>query len=132
VSDPADVGANPGPSGLTRRETLKRGAVAGAALVWTTPIVQALSMDAAHADPASGGQKGSSPTPSVLPTKIGPSPDVLGGKKGPGDSELPYTGSDTGRLGALGLGMVATGAALGVVAAAARKGRQHGKHAPNA
>jgi hypothetical protein len=94
-------------------------------------------MDAAHADRASGGQKDPDPspsvTPSVLPTKVGPpTPDVLGDKHGPDDGKLPYTGSEVGALGAVGLGLLATGAALGGAAAAARKGRNHGKHAPNA
>jgi len=35
--------------GLTRRETLRRGAALGGALLWSVPTVQSLTMTAAHA-----------------------------------------------------------------------------------
>ena len=38
-----------GPSGLTRRELLKRGAVLGGALAWSTPVVQLIGMNPAMA-----------------------------------------------------------------------------------
>lgn len=113
-------------AGLTRRETLKRGAIVGGALVWVTPVVQALTLDAAHADPASGE---SQPTPRPSPTT-----EVIGEKQGPGGpgtavegGKLPYTGSHVGTLGAVGLGVLATGAALGAAAS-----RRKGKHAGSA
>jgi hypothetical protein len=39
--------------GLTRREALKKGAVLGGALVWTTPLVQAIGMRPAQAQEVS-------------------------------------------------------------------------------
>ena len=38
---------------MSRRDVLRRGAVVGGALVWTVPVVQAVSMQAAHAESAS-------------------------------------------------------------------------------
>lgn len=46
------------PSGITRREALKRGAVIGTA-AWVVPAVQVLRMDAAAADSPSGAGHGS-------------------------------------------------------------------------
>jgi hypothetical protein len=40
---------------LTRRETLKRGAALGGALIWSVPAVQSLTMTAASAQPPSPG-----------------------------------------------------------------------------
>lgn len=40
-------------SGLTRRETLKRGAIFGGALVWATPVVQMVGMRPAFAQETS-------------------------------------------------------------------------------
>lgn len=41
------------PHGLTRREALKKGALLGGALVWTTPAVQAIGIMPAHAQEVS-------------------------------------------------------------------------------
>lgn len=38
------------PTGLDRRTALKRGALVGGALVWAVPVVQAVSLTAAHAE----------------------------------------------------------------------------------
>jgi hypothetical protein len=40
--------------GITRREALRRGALLGGALVWTTPIVQAIGIRPAFAQVPSG------------------------------------------------------------------------------
>ena len=42
-------------SGLTRREILKRGALFGGAVLWTTPVIQTVSMSRAAAQVASPG-----------------------------------------------------------------------------
>lgn len=49
---PVDTGATP--ERLTRREALKRGALFGGALLWTTPAVQAIGMSRALAAEPSG------------------------------------------------------------------------------
>lgn len=121
-------------AGLTRRQALKRAAVAGGALVWATPVVQAVAMDAAHADRPSEGSGGPEPTPTSSPSTKPPT-DVLGDKYGPGSGggKLPYTGGPLAVLGALGAGAVAAGAALG--ATARRRGTRPaptGKHSPDA
>lgn len=43
------------PHGLTRREVLKKGALLGGALVWATPVVQAIGIQPAHAQEVSPG-----------------------------------------------------------------------------
>ena len=43
-----------GAGGLTRRQVLKRGAVAGVATAWAVPVVQAIAMSPSHADTPSG------------------------------------------------------------------------------
>lgn len=45
-------------SSLSRREALKQGAIAGGALLWVAPAVQAISINAAHAQTSSGGSGG--------------------------------------------------------------------------
>ena len=45
------------PEGLTRREALKRGAAFGGALLWATPVVQAIGMSRALAEGTSGNCK---------------------------------------------------------------------------
>lgn len=51
--------------GLNRRQALTRGALAGGALVWATPLVQVVSLTAAHAEspsaPPAGGGGGQPP-----------------------------------------------------------------------
>ena len=123
----------------SRRQLLKVGAV-GATLVWAVPTVQVLGMDAAHADTTStfptdtGGGGGS---PEVLGESYSaprsPAHHAVpggGGSAGGGGSvsaasavpatgsggELAYTGAETGRTAALGVGALAAGA--GLVAAA--------------
>ena len=100
-------GEQPGPSGLTRRDALRRAAAVGGALVWTVPVVQSLSGTAVAAD-------GSTEVEGV---KVGRSP---GGKGGDTETEvlgskLPRTGSVAGDVVALGVGAVAVGAATRAV-----------------
>jgi len=56
-------------SGITRRDVLKRGAVAGGAVLWAVPVVQVIGMTASHAEAASGG--GGTPTSHPTPTATG-------------------------------------------------------------
>jgi hypothetical protein len=63
------------PAGLSRRALLKRGAVVGAAAVWTVPVISAVSMTPAHADspsapvgPPPGGGGGVTPIDTGTPT----------------------------------------------------------------
>ncbi|MGH2787242.1 MAG: hypothetical protein ACRDJV_04950 [Actinomycetota bacterium] len=44
--------------GITRRETLKRGAALGGALLWSVPVIQTLGMTHAHAAVPSGPTPG--------------------------------------------------------------------------
>ena len=46
------------PVGLTRRQTLKRGALLGGALAWATPVVQVIGMKPAFATTPSEGTGG--------------------------------------------------------------------------
>ena len=41
-------------TGLSRRQVLKRGAVAGVATAWAVPVVQAIAINPSHADTPSG------------------------------------------------------------------------------
>ena len=80
-------------SGITRRDVLKRGAIAGGAVLWAVPVVQVIGMSASHAEAASGGggggttpppgggtvtptNTGSTPPTQVLPTELTQSPTV--------------------------------------------------------
>jgi hypothetical protein len=56
-------------SGITRRDVLKRGAVAGGAVLWAVPVVQVIGRTASHAEAASGG--GGTPTSHPTPTATG-------------------------------------------------------------
>jgi hypothetical protein len=98
--------------GVTRRQALKKGALTGAAIVWTVPVVQSIGMSAAHAD---------EPSTDVLPTKTGtteappsgPAPggtEVLGTQQG----ALAHTGADVpvARVAATAAASVAVGGAL--------------------
>lgn len=93
---------------ISRRAALKRGAVIGGTLVWTVPVVQAVSMTAAHAESASAPPRSSGGSPGQ---------PGAGGGQPPGD--LAYTGSSVPVLGSavVGAGLVATGVAATVVAA---------------
>lgn len=51
--------------GLDRRSLIKRGAVVGGALVWTTPLVQSITSPAFGATPSGGG--GNTGDPECLP-----------------------------------------------------------------
>jgi hypothetical protein len=138
-------------SGITRRDMLKRGAVAGTAVLWAVPVVQVIGMTASHAETASGGGGGGggggttpppgNPTPptNVLPTEFTqttptptPTPTVQGVEfqqppppaVNPPTATLPFTGAAVPVTGAvaLGAGLVATG----VAAVAATRRRQEG------
>jgi hypothetical protein len=131
---------------VSRREALKRGALAGGVLVWTVPVVQAVSLTAAHAEspsapPVGGGvgggggvgKPGAPGAPGAPNTPSGP--NAPGGPSAPGGSigqaapikpaapaehrgPLPFTGTSVPVLEAavVGAGLVATGVTATVVA----------------
>lgn len=43
------MGRETGPKAFSRRDVLRRGGIAGGALLWTAPVVQTIGMTAAHA-----------------------------------------------------------------------------------
>ena len=61
-------------SGITRRDVLKRGAVAGGAVLWAVPVVQVIGMSASHAAAASGGGGGGGGGGTTTPTPTGTTP----------------------------------------------------------
>ena len=60
MTDTSDIGSGSGGEqvGLTRRQTLKRGALLGGALAWATPVVQVIGMKPAFAVTPSEGTGG--------------------------------------------------------------------------
>lgn len=46
---------------VSRRNALKKGAIAGGALLWVTPVVQVVGLGQANAQAASGGPKSMRP-----------------------------------------------------------------------
>jgi hypothetical protein len=63
-------------AGLSRRDLLKRGAVVGATVAWTVPLVQVVSMTPAHADSPSAPPVNPPPTnpPPTNPPPVNPPP----------------------------------------------------------
>lgn len=102
---------------LTRRDILRRGATAGAVLVWTTPAVMTMSGTAWAQTEGSP-----TPSPSVSPT--------VQGTKQTRPGVLPRTGSgmDIGDTVALGTTMVAAGTAIEVVRRRRAAGKPEPKH----
>jgi LPXTG-motif cell wall-anchored protein len=96
------------PIDVSRRQALKRGAIAGAAIAWAVPTVQAISVSAAHADSPSVAVKGHQQH-----RQPGGQPDVqvLGTQAQSGS--LPKTGSSVPvvPVAAVGTAAVAAGAA---------------------
>src|SRR6185312_9642682 len=62
------------PTGLTRRDALKRGAIVGGALVWSVPAVQVLAMSHNAAEAASGPVSPPPPPPPGTPVSPPPPP----------------------------------------------------------
>jgi len=63
-------------NGMTRRAMLKRGAIAGTAVLWAVPAVQVIGLGASHAEAASGGNPTSTPTRTHTPPPTTPSSSV--------------------------------------------------------
>jgi LPXTG-motif cell wall-anchored protein len=114
-SEPAFGVADPSPSGLTRREALRRGAFLGAGAVWTIPTVRTLTMSSTYAAVPSGGVE---PEETPPPEDNGPPPPEVGGiqvtnpRTNQVQDQLPLTGIDAAQTAMIGSGMVAAGAAL--------------------
>ncbi|MBI1758400.1 MAG: hypothetical protein HYR62_04135 [Actinobacteria bacterium] len=106
-------------TGVTRRAALKRGAIVGGALVWTVPVVQAISLTSAHAEaasapPSTGGNPGTPPVGEQPPgQRAGSTPAGASGT-------LAYTGPTVPIVPAVAAaaGLIAAG----VAAQAARPG----------
>jgi hypothetical protein len=138
-------------SGISRRDVLKRGAIAGSAVLWAVPAIQVIGLGASHAEAASGGgsttpppgggKTTSPPTvtnstpppgPQVLPqsyTTPEPAPTVKGisfeqppPKANPPVATLPFTGAAVPVTGAVVLG--AGLVATGAAAVVATRRRQ--------
>lgn len=106
-------------SGYSRRDVLKRGAVAGGALVWAVPAIQLISMTSASAESPSSPPAGAQPAGSPSITQGGVA--VSGGspvapQASGSDSSLAYTGFPVAPVVAGGAGLVAAGLAAGAVA----------------
>jgi hypothetical protein len=57
------------PTGVSRRDLLKRGAVVGAGVAWTVPVIQVVSMTPAHADVPSAPAHPNPPPPRGTPVQ---------------------------------------------------------------
>lgn len=101
--------------GITRREALRRGTMAGLGLVWVTPKMASFSMTAQYAQATSPVPETTQPevggtviesTPTTQPAEAGKKveDEVL-------SKELPFTGLPLEQLLPLAGGAVATGAA---------------------
>lgn len=93
------------PQGVSRRAMLKSGAAVGG-LVWSVPLLQAVSMTPAHAATTSAPA-------SVQGIKASAGTDIAAEGRA-----LPRTGTDAAPVAAIGVGAVALGA---VAVVAARK-----------
>jgi hypothetical protein len=91
-------------TGISRRSMLKKGAQVTGAAVWTVPVIQMVSMTAAHADTPSAPsqtppQENPPPTDST-PTKASSAVDAISGKKGvaPVAKAAPAAPNNSGAL----------------------------------
>lgn len=119
------------PQGVNRRDVLKRGAVIGAATVWTIPVISAVSMTPAHADTTSsapgGGSTQPAPPPVTVPTEA-PSSNQSGAVLGERSTNSSSGSGGSTNAGAPASGLAftgapaITGAAVGVAALAAGAG----------
>jgi hypothetical protein len=124
------------PSGYSRRDLLKRGAVVGAAAVWTIPLIEAVSMTPAHAEspssPSGGGGGQVTPPPSggVAPETITTAPAATPAAGGAEPAEaagsLAFTGVDVPVPTAIGTATVAIALGVGALAAGAAYNKQRG------
>lgn len=94
--------------GVSRRSVLKRGAVLGAAAVWTVPVVQAVGMTSAHAESPSGTIIENPPVPPVQPPATTPT----------GTTALPDTGARVPIAPVVAAGTAALAVGAGIVAIA--------------
>ena len=72
-------------AGLTRRDMLKRGAIAGSAAVWVMPAMEVLGVGRRYAQAASGG-----PSPTTTPTTAATTTTIAGGGGGKGISFVAF------------------------------------------
>ncbi|HTZ43835.1 MAG TPA: hypothetical protein VMB79_08215 [Jatrophihabitans sp.] len=98
--------------GISRRAMLKRGAVAGATIAWTVPVVSAISMTPAHAESPSAPARSSGSGGGVASTNTT--------QLSSGSSGLASTGSDVSLTAAAGVAAAVLGA--GAIAASKYRG----------
>jgi hypothetical protein len=112
------VGMAVGEQQLSRRQALKRGAAVGGALVWTVPVVQAVSMTAGHAVSASAP-----PPPKQKHVTGGSAGDSGSSQAGGSSDQLSFTGSAVPATTAAVVGgaLVATGVVATVAASRGRR-----------
>ncbi|MCW2540859.1 MAG: hypothetical protein JWN95_2584 [Frankiales bacterium] len=110
--------------GLSRRTLLKRGAVAGAAVAWTVPLVSVLSMTPAHAEspsapPASSnsGTRGPNIGVDAASQQVAAAP-----ASGTNAGGLASTGSDVSIVTAAGIAATVLGA--GAIAASKMRAKR--------
>ena len=93
-------GGSPEPTGISRRDVLRRSAIVGGNLIWAVPLVQTVSSSAFAA--------GSPPPTHVKGVKhVKPPTEVLGEKK-----TLPFTGAEIAEMAVVGAGMVVGGSTV--------------------
>lgn len=109
-----EIRKDPGSAGLSRRDMLRRGAVVGAAAVWTVPLVQVVSMTAAHAESPSAG------TTNTPPGTTTSTPGTTTGTPG-STSSLASTGPEVPVAGGLAAGAAIVAVGAGLVAAARKR-----------
>jgi hypothetical protein len=108
-------------AGMNRRDLLKRGAIVGAAAVWTVPLVQVVSMTPAHADSTSA------PKSAIDPSRqsSGQSSGTLDSGHSVADAgasgELAQTGTAVPIVGAAAVGVAALAIGTGLAASARRR-----------
>jgi hypothetical protein len=106
--------------GVSRRTMLKRGAVAGAAIAWTVPLVSVISMTPAHAESPSAAPSTGTTTPGIgvdaqsQQLASAPTSGSAGG--------LASTGSDVSIVTAAGVAATVLGA--GAIAASKIRGKR--------
>ena len=115
----------------TRRDLLRRGALISGAAVWTIPVIQVVSMTAAHADTPSAAAP--PPTTAIdaatasapVPVPAGGATNGSNGSKGQASATgaLPGTGPTVPAVPAVVVGTAAVALGAGIVAAAHLRNR---------
>lgn len=97
-------------SALTRREALKKGTLLGVGAIWMAPAAHTLQMSKQFAATTSGPSGEPRTDDKTAETNGSTPPSAV--ESVDSSDVLPFTGSDLARIGAMGVGMLAGGAAL--------------------